>query len=324
MINNGKFLWMCFIIILSIMSGPVYGAENFPTRPLELIVPYNAGGGTDLMCRAMVLEAAQYLNNQPVLVVNKTGASTIVGSRYTMEKKDGYTLLTTSPGNLTIAPPVNKASFTWRDFIGIAEVNRGGNALFVRSDSPVNTFEKFIDYAKKNPGQIKYTTAGVGSVAHLAMEGLAATLGLDIKHIPTKGGDTDSILALLGGHVMAGTGEGPAFTAQIDAGKLKRIVQFGSERFMAEAPDVKTFREHGINVAVDIWRWLVVSKDTPPERVKYLDEAFRKILLDKKTQANMEKVNFPVSYRPAADYAKIMKDSEDTLMPIMKKAGLLN
>ena len=321
--NRGKFLWICCIVIFSIMGGPAWGADNFPTRPLELIVPYGPGGATDVMCRTLVARAAPYFNNQTVLVVNKPGGSTIVASRYVLDNRnDGYTLYSTSAGSMMVAPVVNKANLSWRDFTGIAQVYMGANALFVLADSPINTIENFIDYAKKNPGKIKYTSAGVGGVSHLAMEGFGAAKGLVLKHIPTKG-DSDAIISLLGGHVMAATGDPSPFNPHVASGKFKCLVQFSGERVQDFAPDVPTFKELGIDVVVDLWRWVIVPKGVPPERVKFLDEAFKKTLQDQTVLDSLKKIQSPVSYRPAEDYEKAMKESEDALMPLIKLSRIM-
>jgi tripartite-type tricarboxylate transporter receptor subunit TctC len=173
-------------------------AADFPNKPLELIVSFVAGGSSDIMCRAMVARAAPFLNNQPVVVVNKAGAGTVAASRYVLEgRNDGYTLYNTSTSSMMVAPLVHKTNFTWRDFIGLAQVIFEGDALFVRTDTPYTTMDKFIEYAKQNPGKIKYATSGAGGSSHLSMEGLAAAKGITIKHIPTKG-NAETVAAILG------------------------------------------------------------------------------------------------------------------------------
>ncbi|HSR12664.1 MAG TPA: tripartite tricarboxylate transporter substrate-binding protein, partial [Thermodesulfobacteriota bacterium] len=141
-------VWIAFFCFV----GDAPGAEVFPNRPLELIVPYSAGGSTDLMCRTLVARMAPFLNGQPVVVVNKPGAGTVAASKYVLDgKNDGHTLYSTSTSSMMIAPVVNKGGYSWKDFAGIAQVMWGADAFWVRSDFEGNTMEKFIDYAKKNP-----------------------------------------------------------------------------------------------------------------------------------------------------------------------------
>jgi tripartite-type tricarboxylate transporter receptor subunit TctC len=311
-------------LLAGVITGtPARGADDFPTKPLEIVVPYVAGGSTDVMVRTIVARAASYFRNQPVMVVNKPGGATVVGSRYVLDNRnDGYTLYSTSAASMMIAPVINKTNFSWRDFIGIAQTMLGSDALYVPGDAPYNTLEKFIEYAKQNPGKIKYTTAGTGGSSHLPMEGFAVTKGLVLKHIPTKG-DAENITALLGGHVTAGAGNPIAFQAHAASGKFKCLVQFGAERDKAFLPNIPTFKEFGIDVAVDLWRWVVVPKGVPPERVQFLSEAFKKIFQDKEVLTGLEKIQCPASYLPPEDYEKAMKASEASILPLIKASKIM-
>jgi tripartite-type tricarboxylate transporter receptor subunit TctC len=321
--RNGLIFLVAGLLVGVIMGAPARGADDFPTKPLEIVVPYVAGGSTDVMVRTIVARAAPQFRNQPVMVVNKPGGATVVGSRYVLDNRnDGYTLYSTSAASMMIAPVINKTNFTWRDFIGIAQTMLGSDALYVPGDAPYNTLEKFIEYAKQNPGKIKYTTAGTGGSSHLPMEGFAVAKGLVLKHIPTKG-DAENITALMGGHVAAGAGNPIAFQPHAASGKFKCLVQFGAERDKAFLPNIPTFKEFGIDVAVDLWRWVVVPKGVPPERVKFLSEAFQKIFQDKEVLASLEKIQCPASYLPPEDYEKAMKASEASILPLIKASKIM-
>ncbi len=322
MSRNQKILGLSVLGAMMLIGQAGFGAETFPSKPLELIVPYSAGGSTDVMCRALVARAAPYLNNQPVLVVNKPGAGTVAASKYVLDgRNDGHTLYSTSTSSMMIAPVVNKGGYSWKDFIGIAQVMLGGDAFWVRTDFQGDTIEKFVDYAKQNPGKIKYSSPGVGTTNHLAMEGFAAVKGISIKHIPTKG-DAEAVTAIIGGHVVAAAGNPISYQPHADAGKIKCLAQFGGVRDMAFMPKMPTFKEMGIDVVVDLWRWVVVPKGVPPERVKILAEAFRRVLQDKEILAALEKIQCPVSYVPIEGYEKVMKDSAATILPLIKMAKL--
>ncbi|HSR11803.1 MAG TPA: tripartite tricarboxylate transporter substrate binding protein [Thermodesulfobacteriota bacterium] len=323
--RKGRVIGLICAGAACLMIGAQAGAaDSFPTKPLEIVVPYVPGGSTDVMVRTMTSRAAQYFNNQPVIVVNKAGGATIVGSRYVLDgKNDGYTLYSTSAASMMIAPVINKAPFSWRDFTGIAQTMMGADALYVPTDAPYNTLEKFIDYARRNPGKVKYTTSGVGGSSHLPMEGFAVAKGLSIKHIPTKG-DAENIAALMGGHVAAGAGNPIAFQPHVASGKFRCLVQFGGERDKAFLPNIPTFKESGIDVAVDLWRWVVVPKGVAPERVLFLAEAFRKIFRDKEVLASLEKIQCPASYLPPEDYEKAMKASEASVLPLIKASKIMD
>jgi len=321
--NRGhRMSWIASLFAFSLLATQAWGAEGFPTKPLELVVPYAAGGSTDVMCRTIVARAAPFLNNQPCVVVNKVGGGTVVGSRYVLDgRNDGYTLYSTSTSSMMIAPVVNKTNFSWRDFFGICQTMLGSDALYVRADAPFKTLDQFVEYAKQNPGKIKYSTSGAGGSPHLSVEGLAAAKGISLKQIPTKG-DAEAVTALLGGHVMAASGNPIAYQPHVDAGKLRCLAQFSAERDKAFLPNVPTYKELGVDVVVDLWRWVVVPKAVSPEKIKFLREAFTRILRDKETLAALEKIQCPVSYLPGEDYEKTMSKSEAAIMPLIKAAGL--
>ena len=307
---------------IGLLAGQVWGAEAFPTKPLELVQPFASGGSTDVMCRTIVARATPFLNNQPCVVVTKAGGGTVIGSKYVLDgRNDGYTLFSSSTSSLMVAPVVNKANFSWRDFIGINQTMLGSDALFVRADGPFTSLQKFIDYAKQNPGKIKYSSSGTGTSPHLGAEGLAAVAGISIKHIPTKG-DSEALTALLGGHVMAASMNPLSALAHVAAGKLRCLAQYGAERDKAVQPNVPTCKEQGVDMELDLWRWIVVPKGVAPEKVKFLREAFKKIFQDKETLVALEKIQCPASYRPGEDYEKVMMKSEAAVNPLIKAAGL--
>jgi tripartite-type tricarboxylate transporter receptor subunit TctC len=122
--------WVVGLLVCLIIGTQAWGADNFPNKPLELVVPYVAGGSTDVMVRTIVARAASYFRDQPVVVVNKSGGATVVGSRYVLDNRnDGHTLYSTSTASMMIAPVINKTNFSWRDFIGIAQTMLGSDAL---------------------------------------------------------------------------------------------------------------------------------------------------------------------------------------------------
>lgn len=320
--NPKMTLLMSCLLAYWLLGGNVFGMEDFPKKPLELVVPFAPGGGTDVMCRTMVAEAASFLKNRPIVVVNKMGSATVAASKYVLDgRNDGYTLYLSSISSMMITPLIQKTNYSWRDFIGIAQVFRGGDAFFVRADFPYNTMEKFIEYAKQNPGAIKYATAGTGTGTHLAIEGFAAAVGINIKHIPTKG-DSEALAAILGGHVVAASAGLSVFMPHVELGKLKCLAQWGVMRDKL-FPQVPTFKDQGIDTAVDLWRWVVVPKGVPEDRIKILATAFKAILQDKGTIARMEKVRNPVSYLPPEEYKNVMEESEIAIVRLVKVAGIV-
>ncbi|HSR12453.1 MAG TPA: tripartite tricarboxylate transporter substrate-binding protein, partial [Thermodesulfobacteriota bacterium] len=160
-----------------------------------------------------------------------------------------------------------------------------------------------------------------GTINQLGMEGFAAVKGISIKHIPTQG-DAGAIAAIVGGHVAAASGNAISYQPHADAGKVKCLAQFGTMRDKIFLPNVPTFKELGIDVVADLWRWVVVPKGVAPERVKILADAFQKALQDKEVLSALEKIQCPVSYIQPEGYAKVMTESEAAIMPLIKLTKL--
>ncbi len=315
--------WILLLLGTFLLFQPEADAQTFPNKALELVVPFAAGGSTDVMCRTVAARATQFLNNQPCVVVNKTGAGSVAAAKYVLDgRSDGYTLMSTSTSSIMVAPVVNKTDYTWRDFLGIAQTMVGSEAFYVRGDSPFDTLEKFVEYARQNPGKIKYATPGVGSQDHLAMEGFAPTKQIVIKHIPTRG-DPEIIAALLGGHVACGAGSPVAFQPYVTSGKIRCLGQFGTTRDPVVLPNVPTFREQGIDVTVDLWRWFVVPKGVSPDRVKILGAAFKNILRDKATLETLTRLQCWVDYQPPEQYERLMSKSEAAIAPLIKLTKIM-
>jgi tripartite-type tricarboxylate transporter receptor subunit TctC len=316
--RNGSVAMMLLVVLLAGINA--YGAD-FPNKPLELIVPYGAGGGTDVNMRTLAARGAPYLNNQPIVVVNKAGAGTALASRYVLDgRNDGYTLYIISAGSMMVAPMLLKTEYSWRNFVGIGQTSMGNDGLYVNAEASYKTTAKLIEYAKQNPGKIKYSTAGAGSTPHLNGEGFAAAAGIQIKHIPTKS-DAEAATALLGSHVEMATGSLSAFQPHVDAGKLIALGQFPQQRDKA-FPNIPTLKEQGVNTYLDVWRWIVVPKGVPAERIKFLGDVLKKIVQDKETATALEKIQCPVHYLPPEDYEKVMKESEENVRKLFKAANL--
>jgi tripartite-type tricarboxylate transporter receptor subunit TctC len=311
-----------FVLFFSVMAIFNVNAADFPNKPLELVVPFGAGGGTDVNARTMVARIAHHINNQPVIVVNKTGGGTVIGSRYVLDgRNDGYTLFLASPSAIMLAPMIHKTEFTWRNFVGINQVAEGNDGLYVKADSPFKTLKELITYAKENPGKIKYVTPGAGSINHLEGQGMCVAEGIDIRPIHTKS-DAECLTAILGGHVQVAIATLGAFQTHVEAGTLRCLGQFPQQREKA-FPNLPTIKEQGVNVYFDCWRWLLVPKGVPADRIKILAGAFRKVLLeDKETIAALDKIKNPVLYRPPEDYEGIMIKDEENIRGMIKAANL--
>jgi tripartite-type tricarboxylate transporter receptor subunit TctC len=284
------------------------GEGDYPKKPIELIVPYAAGGGTDAVARAFA-DSAKKVLPQPIGVVNKTGGGGAVGmSEGSKAKPDGYkvTLVTVE---MTTLPLLGLAAFTPDDFKPVARLNADPAAITVRADAPWNTIEEFLDYAKQNPGKVRIGNSGTGAIWHLAATALEQKTGAKFNHIPYDGANP-AVTALLGGHIEAVSVSPAEVTAQVQAGKLKMLGVMADER-LPKFANVPTLKEKGVDLSIGTWRGLAVPKDTPDNVVAVLKEAAKKVTEDKAFTDVLDNMNLGVSYADDAAFKEaIQRDSE--------------
>ena len=238
------------IIVLGLLgffiAVPTHAGE-YPTKPITLVAPYGPGGAADLAARSLASVLPQYIG-QPVLVINKTGASGATGSAFVANSKpDGYTFLLARVGSQAVTPALKtNLPYKWNDFtfIGLLELNP--YVCNVQENSPYKTFSDLVNAIKSNPGKLNYSVSGVGTIHNMGPQMLFSILGLDKTAgmmIPYKGGGA-AATALLGGHVNFGCSNLASTSGHIRGGKLRALVVTTPKRFAA-IPDVPTARELG-------------------------------------------------------------------------------
>lgn len=234
-------------------------ADKYPNSPVSVVVPYAAGGGTDLVARALV-DAAKTEFPKGISVENRTGGGGAVGMSYgSHAKADGSVITMVTVELVTLPHTGTGAGISYDQFKPIMMVNSAYSAITVKADAPWKTLNEFIDYSKKT--QVKVGNSGVGAIWHLAAAGLAKASGADFNHIPFDGA-APAITSLLGGHIDAVSVSYAEVASQVKAGTLRVLAILAPER-IASIPDVPTAKELGYDVAIGTWRGLAVPKDTP-------------------------------------------------------------
>ncbi len=301
------FMFCCALCI------PAAAEAAFPQKTMQMIVPYSAGGGTDIMARAV----AQFLEGalgQKVIVVNKPGASGQIGTAEVAESKpDGYTMIMLSSTDFLLAPlMVKDPGFAIKDFTQIASFNDSANCIIVKKDSPFKTLGELIEFAKKNPNKVTVSTSGDAHVFLAAM--IASMTGAELSPVKYSGAG-ENLNAILGGHVDAALID-KRFAKQAEQGGAK-VLGVASEERYAMLPDVPTFVEQGFPIIDSQRRVLAVPAKTPKDVVEALTKAVlsfgetpeftdkltalsevRLILTGEKLRAIMD--------RQAADFAKVV------------------
>jgi tripartite-type tricarboxylate transporter receptor subunit TctC len=255
------------------LSGISATAQEFPNKPIRIVVPYSPGGGTDAVARMMAQRLSITLG-QSVVVENKPGASANIGSEFVARAPaDGYTILVTAPNFTTSEALYDKLSWRFDDFIPVIHLVRYANVLVSAPDSKMATVPDMIARAKAAPGMMTYGSAGTGSNSHLAMELLKQRVGINPEHVPYKGSGplkTD----LLGNHLLLGVDGLGGMIELIKNGQVKALAVLAPRRTPLW-PDVPSLGDFGINdVDGNGWYGALLPAGTPPAVVAKLHSAF--------------------------------------------------
>ena len=275
-------------------------AQDYPTRPVTLIVPWPAGGTTDVALRALATATEKYLG-QSIVVENRAGASGTLGpaNMAATAKPDGYTI-SQLPITVFRQPFMTKTSFDpARDFTYIIGLTGYTFGVVVRSDAPWKTFPELLAAAKANPSTITYGTSGAGTTPHITMEQIAKQQDIKLVHVPFKG-SAESTTALLGSHIHA-IADSTGWAPQVNDGKFRLLVSWGATR-TKNWPNVPTLKEVGIDMVSNSPYGLGGPKGMAPEIVKILHDAFKKGLDEPSTVAAMTQFDQERFYLDSEDY----------------------
>jgi tripartite-type tricarboxylate transporter receptor subunit TctC len=283
----------------AVLGGAAF-AQSFPARPVTLIVPWPAGGATDIGMRALAEATVKHLG-QPIVIDNRPGGSGTLapGQMAATAKPDGYTVAQL-PITIFRLPFMRKTTFDpVTDFTYIVGVSGYTFGVVVKNTAPWKTFQEFLAYAKANPGKIDYGTPGAGTSLHITMEQIAQQQGLRWTHVPFKG-DAEAIAALHGGHIHAianSTGWAPL----VNSGELRLLVTWGATR-TKNWPTAPTLKDAGIDMVSNSPFGIGGPKGMDPAVVRILHDAFKKGMEEPSYAAAMAKLDQELFYLNSADY----------------------
>ena len=282
-------------------------AQNFPAKPITLIVPFPAGGSTDRHMRLLAELAGKQLG-QPIIVDNKPGAGGTLapGAMARTAKADGYTITQFPMSMLRMAHMQKTAWNPLTDFSYIIGVSGYTFGFTVRSDSPYKSFNDYIAAARKSPGAVDYGSTGAGTSPHLLMEELAENAKVQLNHVPFKG-NANLQQALLGGHVSAQS-DATGWDKYVDGGQMRLLLTFGEKRTQ-RWPEVPTAKELGYGVVSTSPYGLAGPKGMDPAVVRKLHDAFKKAMDDPRHVEVLRQLNQDAWYRSGADYAQWARDA---------------
>lgn len=302
---------------------PAAAQEAFPSRPIQMIVPFPPGGVADITARPTAHVMGRLLR-QSVVVQNKPGAGGSVGAALAARAApDGYSILM-ALSSISVLPVADRLqgrppAYELDQFAPIALISADPTVLVVRADGPYTTVKDLVDAAKAKPGTINYGSSGVYGTLHVAMEIFANAAGIRLFHIPYQGGGP-AVAALLGGQIDAlASGPAPA-VGQIRAGKMRALAVWGDKR-LAALPDVPSMAELGYDATFFIWSGLFAPVATPDRIVAELREAVRRTVEDVEFKEAMAKAETPIAYLDAPAFKTFVEKDAARLKVAVERIG---
>ena len=303
-----------------IASSGVAQAQDYPNRPVRLIVPFSAGGNTDALARIIGPKVGEILG-QTIVVENRPSVSGVIGADVVAKAKpDGYTLLIHDT-TFAVAPTL-QAQIPWKieDFAPIAHVAGAPTTLIVNASLPANNVKEVIALAKAKPGELTYSAGSIGGTAHLAGVLFEEVAGVKMNFIPYDGAGR-ALNDLLGGHLDITYSAINAVKGHLEAGKLKAIASSGAERLPA-APNVPTFKEQGIDVVVSANWGVYAPAGTAPDVIAKLNDAFVRAVKTPEVAKELESRGYVVLGTTPEQHAKTLREEVDRWGALIRRAGI--
>jgi tripartite-type tricarboxylate transporter receptor subunit TctC len=308
------------------LAWPQAFAQGYPSKPITFVIPFAAGGDSDLSGRNVGQHASKYLNNQPIVPVNRTGASGVIGAMAVKNAPaDGYTLLVARIATHAIVPALDsKVPYKWDDWTMLSLIELNPYVCFVKGDSPYRTAAELIDAIRANPGKLNFSTAGVGTSQNMAAQYLMTLAGLTKDHavgIHYKGGG-EVTTAVLGGQVQFACNNAPTVIPQVKAGALRAL--FVTPERLAELPDVPSAREAGYPDMGKIvgWTALMGPPGMPKEVVDKWVDVFARLAKDPDWQSGNARIGGIAAIRSPADTERFVREQYELYDKLVGSLGI--
>lgn len=314
--------WMA--VLLGAAWTMIACAQGFPNKPIRLVVPYPAGGTTDIMARALQ-DSMQKTLGQPVLVDNKAGAGGAIGTREVARAApDGYTLVFSNNGPSSTVPILQKdAGYdSLKDFTAVSLVSTAPLFVVVNGAVPVSNLRQFIDYAKAQPNPIEYATAGIGSLGHLSSELFARAAGIRATHIPYKGQAPTTNAVLTGEVRLLITTSSAAMNSHIAAGKLKLLGISTPEASPLAPAGTPLVSQTLPGYVVEIWFGILGPAGLPQDVVARLNDAIGKALAQPDVQTRFSSFGVVATHSTPKRLADLIADEVPRWAQVVRDAGI--
>lgn len=309
------------MVVAGTMSLPALGQDDYPNRPITIIVPYGAGGGVSINARALAPHLAEALG-QEVTVENRTGAGGVTGHTIgATAEPDGYTLTMVSPGIVAAPLLIEGVQFTPEDFAYIGQVTFVPNFLAVNADSPYETLDDLVTYMQENPGDLAVGRTNGWPSSDVAMAAFLNAADVEANVITGQQGGADKLSGVLGGHLDILMGNINEVLPQAEAGELRVLAAAALQR-SPELPDVPTFTELGYPVTTGVWRTLAAPQGTPQEILDTLNTALQEALEMPALAEDFEQAALTIDYLSPEETQDLVLTQYEDLSQMFSDMGM--
>ncbi len=309
------------VAILALGAALSSAAQEYPARPIRVVVPFSPGGAVDGPMR-IIAEAMSKSMDAQMIVDNRPGAGATIGADVVAKSApDGYTLLLASQTNVISATLYSKLPYDpLEDFVPISLIGREPGVLVVNPSLPVKTFQEFVAYVKERPGKVDYASSGNGSGQHLFMALLASMTGLEMNHVPYRGSG-QATTDLIAGVVQAAIPGTAGMVGHIRAGKLRALAVTGAKR-SPQLPDVPTLIESGVpGYEAYVWMGLMAPKGTPAPIVEKLQREVLKALSTEAVKTYMANAGIEIVGSTPAEFGTFYRVEKDRWAKVIRETG---
>ena len=296
-------------------------AADYPAQPIEIIVPYAAGGGTDLSMRVLAEALQKQLAGATVVVRNVPGGGGSIGTGQSLSARpDGYTLGTGAQGPITLLPHYGATTYAIDDTDFLQLIARNLWVVLACKDAPFQTFDAFLDHARANPGTVLIGNSGAGGANHLSIEAFGRASDTSYEHVPF-GGASEALTACAGGHIDAVTATPAEARPHIESGAVTPLFVMEAER-IADLPDVPTATEKGIDFTWSSWKGVIAPKGLPEDVRSTLVAALSAAVQDPDFVARMQDMGETVDTRDGAAYEEMARKDSQMAEEIIRDLGM--
>jgi tripartite-type tricarboxylate transporter receptor subunit TctC len=296
--------------------------KSFPDHPLKFVVPFTAGGNTDVVARTVAHGLGEQLK-QSVVVENRAGANAIIGADFVARSTaDGYTFLLTTAETHAINPHIYKKIpyDALKDFTPIGVIGHFPFALVINPKLPAQNLREFVEHAKRNPGKLSFSSWGIGSTSQIAFEQFKITAGINLLHVPFNGA-APAVAAVVAGQVDAFIVPLTVAVPQAKSGRV-RLIGITTAQRVAQAPDTPTFSEQGFPVVIGGWHMMTVPKQTPADVVLKLNAELNATLSKKEMKESLAKLGVEPANASVQEAASMLQSEWQRWGGIVKAAAV--